>query len=391
MEKFRELFQHAKTHSNYYARKYQNINNPSLEDIPILEKEELRQNIDEIVIGDRKKMIEIYTGGTTGKALVVYASRASFADRMALLDLFWQMHGYKFRDRLAWFSGRSLVNKKEEKRNIYWHTNLYRNIRYYSTFHMSFENLPYYVDNMNSYKPQFISGFPAAIHEVARFILLRNMKVEFQPKAIFTTSETLGLGQREIMESVFGCRVRDQYGAAEGPPLIMECPEGKLHLDMAGGIMEVVDEQGKPAQEGKSLVTSFFMRETPIIRYRIGDYIKLSGRIGCPCGWDTPIVAEIMGRKTDFIELPDGRKIWCAQLGDCVKGITSVVKFQAELLDNSKVRIFMVADRSRFEGKDRESFLTHLRECAGDIPVDIVYVDDILRSGSGKHTVVKKS
>lgn len=390
-KKLEEIFYHAKGNSSFYAKKYEHISEPVLEKMPILEKEDLRKNIDDIVIGDRKKMIELYTGGTTGKGLALYLDKSSLQDRISILDLFWEMHNYNFRDKFAWFSGRHLISNKDTDKGIFWRTNKYLNIRYYSTFHMGIKNLPYYAKNINRYKPRFFSGFPAAICEIASYMQTENIKPEFQLEAIFTTSESLHQNQRQIIESVFQCKVRDQYGAAEGPPFIMQCPEGNYHLDMASGIMEVIDEQGNSAQEGDILVTSFHMRQTPVIRYRIGDCVRMSDQIGCQCGWDTPIVAKIIGRKMDFIEIPGRGKMWCSQIGDCVKGVTTVVKFQLELVNNSRLKVYMVANKEQFEKKDRNSFLLHLHERAGDIPVDIVYVDDLPRTQGGKHTVVRKS
>ncbi len=389
-EKFSEIFYDAKEKSPYYARKYKNINEPDISKIPILEKEELRANIDQFVIGDRKELLEFYTGGTTGKGIKLFLRRSSLQDRISMLDLFWKMHGYEFRDRCAWFSGRNLVHEDDARKNIFWRTNWYLNIRYYSTFHLSQDNLAYYVDNINRYKPVFFSGFPSAVYELAQYMSIKRIKPEFQLKGIFTTSETLYPTYRETIESLFNCKVRDQYSSTEGSPWIIECPHGRRHYDPASGIMEVVDESGNPAEEGEILATSFTMREVPIIRYRIGDYVKMSGQIGCSCGWDTPIVDKIEGRKMDYIEIPGRGKIWCSQIGDCVKGVNSVISFQVELLDNNRVKIYIIANRDDFEKKDKEKFLKNFRERAGDVPIEIVYVNRLEKSKSGKHSVIKQ-
>lgn len=390
LEKFGELFWHAKKNSLYYAMKYKSIDEAVLEKLPILEKEELRKHIDQIVIGDKRKLLKIYTGGTTGKGLVVYLSKTSIQNRIPFIELYWELHGYNFKDKFAWFSGRHLIGDNDVKRNVFWRTNHYLNIRYYSTFHMSMENIPYYVNNLNIYKPEFVTAFPASFHEIAKYMETEKIKPQFQLKAVFTTSETLHRQQRETIESVFNCKVRNQYSSSEGAPFVIECPEGNLHMEMASGIFEVIDDNGKPAQEGEVLVTFFPSRETPIIRYRIDDRMRLSGRIGCKCGWDTPIVSEIMGRKTDYLEIPGRGKIWCSQFGDCVKGVSSVIAFQVELVDKSRIRVHLVADKEEFEKKDRENFLVHMRERVGNIPVECVFVDNIPRAESGKHSVIRK-
>ncbi|MEW6664893.1 MAG: hypothetical protein AB1512_06700 [Thermodesulfobacteriota bacterium] len=388
---FAELFHTVKARSPYYALKYRDIQEPVLQRLPILEKSDLLQHVDRIIIGDKQRMIKAYTGGTTGTSLAVYLSRASLQARIAFLDLFWEMHGYTFRDKFAWFSGRKLLSEKDRKRNRFWFTNSLLNIRYYSTFDMGWENLEHYVNNLNHFSPNFISGFPSAISEIARFISARGMKPGFDLKGIFTSSETLLPSQRSIMESIFRCRVFDQYGAAEGPPFIIQCPCGHLHLDMSTGIMEVVDDDLQSAREGEILVTSFHMKETPIIRYRIGDRVRMSGEIGCPCGWETPIVEAILGRKADYIDVPGRGKVWCAQIGDCVKGVSTVVRFQVGLVEDRLLDVRVVCDPEEFEKKDRQTFLANLRDRVGDFPVRIVYCQDIPPSRSGKHSVIQGS
>ena len=168
----------------------------------------------------------------------------------------------------------------------------------------------------------------------------------------------------------------------------MECTAGNLHLDLSTGVIEIVDENGRAADEGEMLVTPFFATGTPIIRYRIGDRIKMSDQHPCSCGWNTPIVDAIHGRTADYIEVPGRGKIFCSQIGDCVKGVSTVLKFQVEM-SNSALQVYLVADPQAFEAKDKNTFLHKVHERMGEVPVVFHYVEDIPRTRSGKHTVVK--
>src|SRR5881227_1391792 len=47
----------------------------------------------------------------------------------------------------------------------------------------------------------------------------------------------------------------------------------------------------------------------PLIRYEIGDVAEWADEQDCPCGRGLPILGEIQGRTTDFLELSDGRRI----------------------------------------------------------------------------------
>ena len=389
--KLRDIIDRARSHSAFYRSRYAGIENSELRNLPILEKEDLQGSIDSIVIGRKDKLHEMFTGGTTGRGIVVYNHISNMQERAALIDLFWQTLGYTLgQHRIAWFSGRTLLEKGDVRKNRFWRTNWLDKIRYYSTFHFSQQNLPFYVQDLNTFQPEFITGFPSAISEIARFIEATRSPLTFKPKAIFVTSETLTDEQRSLLSRVFGCRVANQYSSSEGAPWIVECERGRLHMDITTGVFEVIDENGDPAIEGEILVTSFVTRETPIIRYRIGDRIRLaSPNAVCDCGWDTPLADAILGRATDYVEVPERGRIFNSQIGDCVKDVTSVMSFQVEIV-NGRLEIDMMADPVAFERHDREVFLKKIRERVGDIPVDINFVSSIPRAASGKQTLVRR-
>ena len=389
--RFQRLLQFASAQSAFYRERLAGIDPLSPEKIPILEKPDLQEHIDRIITADKKKLVPGFTGGTTGRSITVYNSKRDLQERFAILDLFWQMHGFCLgRDRVAWFSGRKVAWEGDVRQDRFWNDNWFHKVRYYSTFHMSPERLGIYIRNLCEFAPAFISGFPSAISELARFAESRQMRLTFQPRAIFTTSETLTPDQRDVIERVFACSVRDQYSASEGAPFIVECPASNMHLDLSTGVIEVLDESGKAASEGEMVVTPFFATGTPIIRYRIGDYIKLSSHSACTCGWQAPLVERIEGRKTDYIEVPGRGKIFCSQIGDCVKSITTVIKFQVEIVDGI-LNVYLVADAEAFESIDKATFMKKMGERVGDLPLKFHYVDDIPRARSGKHTVVRRT
>ena len=359
-----------------------------LADLPILEKEELRAHIEDIVIHGSGKLRKCYTGGTTGKSLVVFSSADSDGERFARQEAMWAMHGYKLgRDRIAWFSGRHLIGANDVSAQRFWRNNFLERIRYYSTFHMAPSTLPYYVEDLARFRPRFINGFPSAIGELASFIEMTGAATSFDLQAIFTTSETLTSSQRDVMERVFNCPVRNQYASSEGAPFIMECRQGRLHIDVTSGVFEVIGADDQPASEGELLVTSFYMKQTPLIRYRIGDRLALSQELQCPCGWDTPLAASIEGRESDFLEIPGRGKIFAAQIGDCVKHLHWVIAFRCRVQDG-RLRIEIVADRERFEKEDLSTFLRNISERMGEIPVDLEYLDELPRLPSGKRSVI---
>ncbi len=108
-----------------------------------------------------------------------------------------------------------------------------------------------------------------------------------------------------LIEEVTGSRCVDTYGSAEGGQSALECPAGALHLTSEATWLTVRDPE---AGEGDAIVTDLMLRVFPMIRYAIGDEIKLRDGV-CACGRPHPMLQSIEGRSGEPIILPNGRRI----------------------------------------------------------------------------------
>ncbi len=277
LDETRNLIAFAKANSPFYADLYKGIDVSDIQTIddlavlPIVSKEMFRANLDKIYTVSTSDGVESFTGGTTGKSLRVLFTQKDFQTRMAYLDTYKTRIGIDpFQSRKATFSGRVLTSGVfQGNRKIFWRKNAFYNQRLYSTFDLTDKKLPYYIKDLNAYKPEVLNGFVSAIYSVAKYIVDKKIGLSFQPKAVFTTSETLLPHHRETIERAFSTRVFDQYASGEGAPFITECLFGNLHYNLDTGVIEVPNDR----DGGGMLVTSFTTYGTPLIRYQIGDNI----------------------------------------------------------------------------------------------------------------------
>ena len=147
-----------------------------------------------------------------------------------MLDIFRERFGYRTRAKTAWFSGKNIITASDIKKNVFWKTDVVRNIRYYSTFHMSYKNLIHYLNDLNKFKPEFVVGFPSSLYELARFAEIENYKLEFNSRAIFPTAETLIENEITSIENLFNCGAYNQYASSDGAPFLLECEKKKPSL-----------------------------------------------------------------------------------------------------------------------------------------------------------------
>jgi phenylacetate-CoA ligase len=394
ISELRSLFAHAKTSSRLYADLYEGIGLDDLNTIddirklPIVEKEFLRANIEDAYTIRPERGVASFTGGTTGKSLMVFYRPEDVQRRMAYLDAFKERCGVDtFTAKKATFSGRSFCEGIfQTGRKIFWRDNRSYNQRLYSTFDLKKENLHAYVKDLCKYKPEVINGFPSALTIVAEFILRNGVDLGFSPKAIFTTSETLLPAHRAVIEQAFGSRVYNQYASAEGAPFITECKHGNLHYCMDTGIIEQVD-LGLGAE---MLVTSFTSYGTPLIRYRIGDGVVF-GTEKCPCGSCLPIVERIDGRAVDFLYSPTRGRISLSHLADVIKGLPNcVIAMQFVQISISVITVLVVADASSYDNAAEKSILDEMRyRFGGSMEIRVELVDEIPLEASGKARIIK--
>ncbi|NLE06372.1 MAG: phenylacetate--CoA ligase family protein [Crenarchaeota archaeon] len=388
-----KFISYANETSKFYRRLYQGIDIASIKSIedlkvlPIVDKEMLRENIADVVTISRQGAVEGHTGGTTGKSLVVLMTPEDMMKRMAMLDHFKARVGFEhLKMKRATFNAKHIVPPNQKKK-VFWRYNAACKQMIYSSFHLTEENMKYYVENLNKFKPHAIDGFFMSMCDIAGYIERHNIKLEFQPIAIFPTSETLTHSGRELLERVFKCKIYDQYASSEGAPFVTECPNQTSHIELASGVFEHF-EKGSD----EILVTSFTTHGTPLIRYKIGDSMKFADeKASCTCGLQLPIVLEIQGRRSDFLYTADGAKIY--HVAGLFKSIPPAV-IRSQFVQNQVEEIILKLEvdkklyKSEYDELLRDEFIHKFGTSTKFI---IEHVNEIPREKSGKFRMIKNN
>jgi phenylacetate-CoA ligase len=380
------LLAHAVQRSGYYRK----IGGTSLQDYPVLEKETLLTRLSEVSTIQEKQAEVSLTGGTTGASMKVLYTPEDIQERNAMLDHFRANYGYQLGRRVAWFSGKDLARPQDLAKGICYRDDWINHIRFFSTFHITDRYFDAYWQAFTHFAPEYLVGFPSSVYDICMMAKDRGLTFKGAVKAFFPTAETVLPQHREVISEILGCPMIDQYASSEGAPFILECGKGRLHIHPLTGLFEVVDESLQPAQEGEILVTSFSTRGTPLIRYRIGDRIKLALEDDhCACGSNFPLVEYIDGRSTDFIWSLENGKVNLGNISNCTKDAPGIICFQIVQQEENAVEVKLVKGRG-FTQQDGESFLQALGARLGKaMVIRIEYVDEIAREKSGKFRIVK--
>lgn len=192
---------------------------------------------------------------------------------------------------------------------------------------------PVLVEQLNELRPTLLSAYPSGLALMAEEV--RAGRLHINPVLATTAGESLSPAQRAMIESTLGCRILEGYAASEVPALSVACRHGRLHLNADWNLVEPVDADLNAVPVGELsqtvLVTNLANRVQPVIRYDLGDRVRVHPD-PCPCGHPLPTVA-VEGRTNDALSLesaPGSRvTVLPLALGTVVEETPGVHRFQA--------------------------------------------------------------
>lgn len=397
LESLRRLLTHAFEHCGYYRQSWldQQLDPRRLASLadfqrwPVISRTTIQENRIRMRADNADTLLHKATGGSSGAPLQFDLDLSSYDWRVA-----------------AWHRGYAWGNAAPGTKQLYlwgvplgdrsrWsrckdrmYNALYRR-RVLNSFELSEHSTPRFLATINRIRPDVIVAYTNPLYTFARLVEERGLKV-VAPKSIIVGAEKLHDFQRDLIERVFGAPVFETYGCREFMLIGAECDRHEgLHLTAENLVVEVLDDDGRPAAEGEEgnvVVTDLHNYGMPFIRYANGDR-AVAGWRACSCGRGLPLLQKVVGRQLDVIETPDGRRIPGEFFPHLVKDFP-VRQFQVvqEATDLVKLRVVVGQGWSR---RQQEGLEREIRLVLGEyVRLEVILVDEIPLTRSGKLRVV---
>lgn len=385
-ERFVKFYNFVKQNSDYYSEELKNhpkdITIYNLKLLPLITKEDIRKNVDNIITAPKNKLIKMGTGGSTGKSMIYYTSAYDMSRKIAYLDFFKEQHGvYKGMRRVS-VGGKKII-PNNQKNKIFWRFNKPLNQLMISAYHADGENLKYYIQKFNEFKPESIDGFTTVIHRIAKYILENDIKLEFKPLAIFPTAETLTDEMRLDMEKAFQCPVRNQYASSEGAPFITENKFGEFEINVETGVFEFEHVQDNIYE---LIVTGFYTTSTPLLRYKIGDAVELKEPLLSNYTQKDIKIKRIIGRNNDFLLSKDKGIVTNINLSTAIRTLGNDIiesQFIQDNLDLIDINLIVSAESDKKQIKKKLESELKVR-FGDDTKFHFNFVDKLEQTKGGK-------
>ncbi|OSZ82379.1 hypothetical protein CAP35_03665 [Chitinophagaceae bacterium IBVUCB1] len=389
-----EILLHAYNNVPYYRDKWnlvgftkdtiQNITVETISKLPFLEKDDLRKYGKTSLLSTQKESGASFfqSSGTTGTPTSILFSKTMHQKWSAAYEA--RVRNWAGVDRYmsrGMIGGRRVVLDANAKPPFYRY-NLFEKQVYFSAYHISPQTVDDYAKAINKYNPAYMVGYAMSNFFLARFIKEKGLSVPAM-KAVITSSEKLTEEMRDVFKDVYGCKTFDGWSGVEACGLVSECEHGSIHISPDVGLLELLNENGQQVQAGEMgevVCTGFLNYGQPLIRYRIGDYMRLSNKT-CACGRQMPVVDEIIGRMEDVVLGKDGREM--VRFHGVFLGIKKIIKGQIvqETIDDIVINIMT---DSPLDKEEKEILLKRIYSQLGDVNVQIFEMKEIPCGFNGK-------
>jgi phenylacetate-coenzyme A ligase PaaK-like adenylate-forming protein len=167
------------------------------------------------------------------------------------------------------------------------------------------------------FAPRGVEADPAYLAIIARAALARGVRLP-PPEFITLTYETTTRAMRRDIGRAFDAPVFQLYGATEAGVLFMECEHGLLHPNERHSHVDLVPLPGA-GRLARVLVTTLGRAWMPLLRYDIGDVVRVAESRDCACGLesDGPLLERVEGRQSDCTEV-GGETVTPLMLDDAI-------------------------------------------------------------------------
>lgn len=358
--------------------------------VPIMKKSDLQQPLKERLSSTYNSKTA-YIGKTSGSSGTPFI----FAKNRFAHALSWA----GFQDRYRWYD--IDLNKSLQARFYGIPLDFYGNIqerlkdrislrRRFNIFDLSEKKMEDFLERFKKSDFNYLNGYTSAIVLFARFLQEKGIILkELCPslKICIVTSERLFEKDKELIQNSLGVPVINEYGASEVGLIAFEDAQNNWIINSEDLYVEILGENDEIlpyGEEGRVVITSFYNKAHPMIRYDIGD-------IGCLSKNSTlkkPILEKLIGRTNDIARLPDGK---------VVPGLTFYYVTKTIIEDNGYIKEFIIiqtkmdefdieyVSKNEFTADQRKKILEAIATYVGEnLKINFERKDILKRSRSGK-------
>jgi phenylacetate-CoA ligase len=388
-QKLQNLLQHSiKTIPFYQKQNIQLTNNPydDIKRFPIIYKKLMKENINELLIHDKNKMVVEKSSGSSGIQGEVYMTLNENRNYQAAQTSLWEWSGYTIGGGLMQTGitpNRGIVKTIKDK--------LFKTY-YVNAYNLNHDKIIEDLQEVKRRKYKYFGGYASSLNVYAEVALKENINMQFD--GVISWGDKLFDHYKNNINKAFGNpRITELYGTTEGFVISATCEFGNHHLLTPQTYIELLDKDGnevKPGEMGYVVATRLDAFSFPLIRFYLGDLaIKEDEAVKCRCGRHFPMLQKIIGRDTDIVHTPSGKILIVHFFTGIFEHVEEIKQFRVIQRTTNEIEIeYIPATNFQLNILDKISKI--MFDKAGEIfPVKYIAVEEIAATPSGKPQLIQ--
>ncbi len=380
------LLEYAKDHSPYYR---ENPQWKELSDFPVLTKGDFIEAYDKILTDNSSEQGNLYrlsTSGSTGTPFTVLCDgdkmnrvNMNFISCMELNGFRMGMKRGEFR---AWIKGKNTISKWKSFKN---------NLIMVDISNMGDESLEKICRDIEKKKIQVLVSYSSALVALSQYLKKTGRDIsKWKVEMIFSMGEALPDGTYDLLQEIFGFSPVRSYGNNENGFIAIQLGEEKEYtIDLYNFYTEILkmdsDEPAEPGELGRIVVTDYYNKTFPMIRYDTGDTGKIrlykdeKGRLHGK-------FVEIYGRRGSLIYNCQGEPLSIHVFMNILLNFEGIV-YQAKCIQREKKEYELLINADREKLKIEEVLAAYRKYLGAEAQIKVTYVEEIPVQSSGKFMV----
>lgn len=382
--RMQKLLEYAKNNSAFY-RQYKTVD--SLEEFPVMNKTDYNLHRKEILTdayqGKEDQLFKLSTSGSTGAPFTVFCDGDKM-DRInmnfiSVMELNGFRLGMKRGEFRVWIKGKNTISKWKSFKN---------NLLMIDIANMGDDSLKQICSRICKQRIQVLVSYSSALTALSDYIVRKHIDIsKWKVEMVFSMGEALPDATYNTLKDIFGFAPVRSYGNNENGFIAVQLgEEDRYTADLYNFYLEILkldsDEPAAPGEVGRIVVTDFYNKAFPMIRYDTGDtgkYKEYYDKDKRKHGYFT----EIYGRKGSLLYNCKGEPLSIHVFMNVLLDLEKSV-YQAKCIqwEKKKYEILVNGDREKIqEEKLVDSYRRYLGE---EAEITVTYVEEIPVQASGK-------
>jgi phenylacetate-CoA ligase len=231
-------------------------------------------------------------------------------------------------------------------------------------------------DSIFRYRPKYLITVPSFLLKMIDYA--EKHGVDYKNSSVYG-AVCIGesIKNQDFTDNILSQKIKEKwniklfstYASTEMSTAFTECEEqigGHQHPELI--ITEILDDEGKPVNEGESgelTITTLGVEAIPLLRFKTGDIVKAHYE-PCACGRNTMRLGPVIGRKQQMIKYK-GTTLYPPAMNDILNDFNNILCYQIVIqsneigLDEIIIKISTDSDSETFVNEVRDHFRAKLR------------------------------